>query len=325
MEIEGGSGSTICFQVSEEEAGQRLDQVLSTRGLPHTRSQVKRHLDAGAASVNGEVARPSRRLRAGDEVAYCPLPPEPELALPETIPLCILFEDEQVIVLDKPPGMVVHPAAGHSGGTLVNALLGHGAELSLGSGGPSRSGIVHRLDRFTSGVMVTCKTEQAHALLAEQFARHTVERRYLALVSGIITQNDGTFDTLHGRHPVDRKRFSSRVARGRRAVTHYRVVQRLHGATLVEARLETGRTHQVRVHFADGGFPVLGDPLYGRLPKQEPERQVARELGRQALHARLLAFTHPTTGERLSFSTAPPPDMQRALAALGGTPWPREV
>ncbi len=300
--------------VAEQEAGMRLDRFLVLRSLPHSRSQMKRMIEGQACLVNGEAARPARRLKAADTVCFTPPPPAPQEALPEQIPLSVLFEDASVIVVDKPAGMVVHPAAGHAGGTLVNALLGH-CPLAPG-GDPFRPGIVHRLDKLTSGVMVASKTEQATESLARQFAAHSVERRYWTVVEGHLAQPQGCFETLHGRRPNDRLRFSSRVQRGRRAVTHYRVLRPLRGATLVEARLETGRTHQVRVHFADVGHPVLGDPLYGRPPTADPARQAAARLGRQALHARVLAFDHPRSGQRLRYVTPPPPDMQDLIAAL---------
>jgi 23S rRNA pseudouridine1911/1915/1917 synthase len=227
----------------------------------------------------------------------------------------VLYEDEQLIVVDKPAGMVVHPAAGHSSGTLVNALLGHCDNLS-GIGGVLRPGIVHRLDKLTSGVLVASKTDEAHQGLAEQFSVHTVERRYVVVVAGRLAAARGTFDTFHGRHPTDRKRYTSRCDRGRRAVTHYEVRQPLRGASLVQATLETGRTHQVRVHFADAGHPVLGDPVYGRPPGHPEARRQGRALGRQALHAQVLGFVHPVTGQRLRFASPPPPDMQVVISAL---------
>jgi 23S rRNA pseudouridine1911/1915/1917 synthase len=279
-----------------------------------SRSQVKRLLDQGHCTVNDQVCRPAKRLKANDRVIITVPPPEPDQALPEAIDLAVLYEDEQVIVVDKPPGMVVHPASGHRRGTLVNALLSHCSGLS-GIGGKLRPGIVHRLDKLTSGVMVASKTDEAHISLAEQFARHDVERRYLTVVAGKLA-GSGTFDTRHGRHPKDRKRFSGRVERGRRAVTHYRVLAFLRGASLVEATLETGRTHQVRVHFAEAGHAVLGDPIYGRPPRDRVARDRANELGRQALHARVLGFIHPKTGQPLRFASPPPPDMQRLIAAL---------
>jgi 23S rRNA pseudouridine1911/1915/1917 synthase len=303
------------FVVAESEAGSRLDHYLVARELRRSRSQLKRLIDRGLCSVNEAVARPAKCLRAGDRVALLIPPAEPDEALPEAIALCVLYEDPHLIVVDKPAGMVVHPAVGHRQGTLVNALLGHCRVLS-GVGGTLRPGIVHRLDKLTSGVLVASKTDEAHLGLAAQFAKHSVERRYHAVVSGALPAAAGTFDTAYRRHPTDRKRFTSRGKEGRRAVTHYRVLEPLRGATLVEARLETGRTHQVRVHFADAGHPVLGDPMYGRPPRDPEARQQATRLARQALHAHALGFDHPITGERLRFATPMPPDMQQLMAAL---------
>jgi 23S rRNA pseudouridine1911/1915/1917 synthase len=303
------------FVVADAEGGQRLDQYLAARELPHSRSQIKKHLDARCCQVNERPARPSTRLQPGDTVAYAPPPLRPASVQPEDIALSVLFEDEHVIVVDKPAGMVVHPSPGHDRGTLVAALLARCGDLS-GVGDELRPGIVHRLDKLTSGVMVATKNDAAHQALAAQFKAHSIERRYLALVAGYLDSSSGSFRTLHGRHPTDRKRFTSRCERGRQAVTHYRVVARLRGASLVEARLETGRTHQVRVHFADHGHALLGDPMYGRLPADGAAREVARTLGRQALHAQLLGFDHPHTGRPLRFMSPPPPDMQGAIDAL---------
>jgi len=265
--------------------------------------------------VNGEPAKPSRKLRGGDQVRWEPAVPEPDAsAEPEDIPIGVLYEDAHLVVVDKPAGLCVHPSPGHRQGTLVNALLHHVGSLS-GVGGRLRPGIVHRLDKDTSGVMVATKDDAAHQGLGEQFRAHTVERRYLALVRGAIAQS-GVHRTLHGRDPRHRLRFSARVRRGKPAVTHWLAVERLQGATLVEARLETGRTHQVRVHMADLGHPVLGDRLYGGVTGDERVCEVARELGRQALHAAKLAFAHPVTGERMSFESPLPDDIRRAIVRL---------
>jgi len=241
--------------------------------------------------------------------------PQPSQVEAEDIPLNVLFEDDELIVVDKPAGMVVHPAPGHRYGTLVGALL-HYCETLSGVGGELRPGIVHRLDKLTSGVMVASKTDAAHHGLAAQFAAHTIERRYLALIVGRPAKASGTFDTFHGRHPTDRKRYSSKVERGRRAVTHYRQIEALGAATLMEAQLETGRTHQVRVHFADAGHGLLGDPVYGRAGRDPDLRRIGQALDRQALHARILAFDHPCSGERLRFVTPPPADFMQAVEAL---------
>ena len=265
--------------------------------------------------VNGQPAKPSRKLRAGDEVRYVPAPAEPDpSALPEDIPVPLLFEDAHLVVVDKPAGLCVHPSPGHRAGTLVNALL-HQVGSLAGVGGRLRPGIVHRLDKDTSGVMVATKDDAAHEGLSRQFRAHTIERRYLALVRGAIAAK-GEHRTLYGRDPRHRLRFSARVRVGKPAVTHWRVVERLAGASLVEARLETGRTHQVRVHLADLGHPVLGDRLYGGVAGDERIREVARALGRQALHAARLGFLHPVTGAHMSFESPLPEDMRRAIESL---------
>ena len=298
--------------MDEEGAGQRVDVYLAAR-TDITRSQIRKHIEAGGVTVDGEVVRPRRQLRAGEQVDYAPPPPEPDTTEPEDIPLTIVYEDEHLVVVDKPAGLVVHPAAGHATGTLVNALLHHCGALSS-VGGRKRPGIVHRLDKDTSGVMVASKTDAAHLGLAALFAEHDLERAYVALTVGAPPKAEGTFDTLHGRHPIHRKRFTTRVRDGKRAVTHYRVLERLGDLCRVEATLETGRTHQVRVHLAEHGAPLLGDPIYGRAPKDPLLRRLGQILGRQALHAAVLGFVHPVTGAPLRFETPLPPDMEAVLA-----------
>lgn len=312
-----GLAERFTFVVEAAHVGERFDQFLTQQHLPVSRTQIKRYLDENHGFINEKPAKPATRLKVGDVVAFTLPEPVSSDLVPETISLTILFEDDDLIVVDKPAGMVVHPAPGHAQGTLVNALLAHCGDLAH-VGGELRPGIVHRLDKLTSGVLVISKSDRAHWHLAEQFKEHSVERRYIAIVSGRLKQQSGTFDTLHGRHPVDRKRFSSRQTKGRRAVTHYRVLEWFEGATLVEARLETGRTHQVRVHFCDHGHAVLGDPLYGRAPGNPLAREVAKTLGRQALHAQVLAFNHPVTQSRLRFESALPHDMQLAIRILRG-------
>jgi 23S rRNA pseudouridine1911/1915/1917 synthase len=305
----------VVFLVGPAEAGVRLDQFLAARGLPHTRSQLKRRIEEGEVRVNGEPCKPSRKLRAGEQVAFAPPPPRPAALVAEDIPLAVLYEDEHLIVIDKPAGLVVHPAAGHGAGTLVNALLHHCHDLA-GIGHELRPGIVHRLDKETTGVLVAAKDEPTLTGLQVQFKQHTVQRAYVVLVEGAMAAASGRYATCYGRDPRHRKRFTTRVAAGKAAVTNWRVLERLHGATLLEARLETGRTHQIRVHCREHGHPVIGDPVYGR-PAPDPRvREVARALGRQALHARLLGFVHPVTGAELRFETPVPDDMQAAIAAL---------
>ena len=302
------------FKVVEEGVGQRVDVYLAER-TDASRSQLRRHVDAGAVLVDGERIKPKRTLRFGETVTYEPPPPAPDKAIAQQMPLEILYEDAELIVVNKPAGLVVHPGPGHPDGTLVNGLLAHCGALSS-VGGRQRPGIVHRLDKDTSGVMVASKTDRAHHHLADQFSEHTVERCYEAITSGSLGADRGTFDTFHGRHPVHRKKFTSRVDRGRRAVTHYTVRERLAGLTVVEARLETGRTHQVRVHLAEHGAPILGDPVYGRAPGVERLRSLAHALGRQALHAAVLGLDHPTEGKRLVWRAPMPQDMADVLAAV---------
>lgn len=299
--------------LSEEDAGERIDRVLARRCPQFSRSALQRWIEQGRVEQAGEVVSRKTKAQAGAEVSIEPLPPEAMSAEPQDIPLDILFEDEHLVVLDKPAGLVVHPAPGHPDGTLVNALLHH-AEVE-GGGDPLRPGIVHRLDKDTSGVMMVAKTPTAHERLVDMFQAHRLERAYLAIARGR-TPATTTYDTFHARHPGDRKRFTSKADRGKRAVTHLEAIELLHASTLVRCRLETGRTHQIRVHLADHGHPVLGDPLYGGATRDPLLREVGQALGRQALHAALLSFEHPITGESMRFETEPPGDFASALEAL---------
>lgn len=299
--------------LSEEDAGERIDRVLARRCPQFSRSVLQRWIEQGRVEQAGEVVSRKTKAQAGAEVSIEPLPPEAMSAEPQDIPLDILFEDEHLVVLDKPAGLVVHPAPGHPDGTLVNALLHH-AEVE-GGGDPLRPGIVHRLDKDTSGVMMVAKTPTAHERLVDMFQAHRLERAYLAIARGR-TPATTTYDTFHARHPGDRKRFTSKAGRGKRAVTHLETIELLHASTLVRCRLETGRTHQIRVHLADHGHPVLGDPLYGGATRDPLLREVGQALGRQALHAALLSFEHPITGESMRFETEPPGDFASALEAL---------
>jgi 23S rRNA pseudouridine1911/1915/1917 synthase len=298
-------------RVPPELAGQRLDAALAKLEPSLSRAQVRRLIDAGEVTVSGAVVKPAHRLRAGEEIAGRVPEPQPTKVGAEELPLAILFEDGDVVVIDKPAGLVVHPAPGHSGGTLVNALLHHCRDLS-GVGGELRPGIVHRLDKDTSGVLVVAKNDAAHRALAAQFKAHSVLREYLALVRGTPRAQSGTIEAAIGRHPTDRKRMSTKTRRGRAALTHYLVEERLRGASLLRVRLGTGRTHQVRVHLSSIGLAILGDPVYGG------GRAQGAELGlqRQALHAAVLGFTHPRSGDALRFESPLPADLARALEAL---------
>ena len=276
---------------------------------------MQRLLDDGHVQVNGVASsKASYRVQAGDRFEVT-LPEPVSLDLePAHIPLEVLFEDQHMVVVVKPAGMVVHPGPGHERDTLVNALLGRVDDLS-GIGGALRPGIVHRLDRDTSGVLVVAKDDITHRGLSEQLSAHTVERIYIALVAhlrGPGLQASGTFDTLHGRHPNDRKRFTTTVTRGRQAVTHYKVLERFEReATKVECRLDTGRTHQIRVHFSEHGCPIIGDRPYGGRAMKS-----VTLIERQALHARTLGFVHPVSGEELRFEAAIPEDFKHAEETL---------
>jgi 23S rRNA pseudouridine1911/1915/1917 synthase len=306
----------------------RLDAVITAALTEVSRAQVQRLIEDGRVQLNSAaVTKAGAKVRAGDVIEVSVPPPVPLEVLPEPIPLAVMYEDAELIVIDKPAGLVVHPAAGHTTGTLVNALLHHCTDLS-GIGGVMRPGIVHRLDKDTSGVMVATKTDRAHAALTAAFAEKSagvqspagIERSYLAITSPAPPHGRGALRTQYGRHPTQRKKFSSKVAAGKHAVTHWEIVEKLHEAALVRFVLETGRTHQIRVHASDAGWALIGDPVYGHKPRDERIAEVARALGRQALHAAVLAFTHPATGERLRFEAPLPPDLQAALAALRAKP-----
>jgi 23S rRNA pseudouridine1911/1915/1917 synthase len=303
------------WTVRPNEGGKRLDHYLVERGLPRSRTFLKKMIDEGAITLNGRRAKAGAKVRPGDRIEAMVPAPRPIDVRPEPIPLEILFEDSHLLVLNKAPGIVVHPAPGHSSGTLVNALLHHCHDLA-GIGGRERPGIVHRLDKDTSGVMVVAKTDAAHRGLARQFKNHTIDRVYLALVLGALQRQTGRIDLAIGRDRVDRKRISPRTARPRQAVSLYQVVERLPGATLVTVRPQTGRTHQIRVHLASIGHPVLGDAAYGsRKGMQLGEQRVPRQM----LHALRLGFIHPHSCEALTFEAAPPADMRMILQSLGST------
>lgn len=277
----------------------RLDRFLAERFSSHSRARIQEGIKAGCVLRNGRRCRPSEAVRAGDVIRWSE-PPPAEIgagAAPEAIPLDILYEDEHLIVLDKPAGLVVHPGAGNRRGTLVSALLHHGSGLSR-TGGMERPGIVHRLDKETSGCLVVAKTDAAHHRLARQFASREVAKTYLALVRGVPRHSSGTVDAPLARHAVQRKKMAvAEAGRGRPAVTEYRVLSSHAGLSLIECRPQTGRTHQIRVHLKHLGCPVVGDPLYGRRENHS----------RHMLHAWKLSFVHPATGQRLDFEAPPPP------------------
>jgi len=313
---------TIRLQVAPGKAPERLDRFLADALSDFSRAQIRKLIDDGCIEVDGARVKAGLKLKGGEEVLVRPPEPEPIVAEPEDIPLNVLYEDGDIIVIDKPAGMVVHPAPGHASGTLVNALLYHCRDLA-GIGGELRPGIVHRLDKDTSGVMVATKNDRAHQVLAAQFKEHSIRRRYLALVHGHVQNDSGVVDRAIGRHPVDRKRMSGHARHGRRAVTRWQVLRRFDRdrLTLVELALETGRTHQIRVHFSEMNLPLAGDPVYGQ-PRRaraigDPRlRRMIEGLGRQALHARLLAFRHPGTGELMEFVSPVPEDFGRILDYL---------
>ncbi len=309
-------GSIIEARIDEGSAGVRLDRALADAIPTLSRERIKALIGEGAVSSGGAVVSDvSRKVRAGDAFAVSVPDATPATNAAQPIPLVVAYEDEHLIVVDKPAGLVVHPAAGNLDGTLVNALLHHCAGQLSGIGGVARPGIVHRIDKDTSGLMVAAKTDRAHESLARQFAAHTIDRRYRAIVGGLPHPADGTIDAPLARSATNRKKIAI-VAGGKRAVTHYRTLEPLRGAALVECRLETGRTHQIRVHFASIGHALLGDPAYGR-PRGGLDRTL-RQLGfhRQALHAALLGFEHPATGVYLAWESTWPDDMQELFSHL---------
>ena len=317
---------------AENQAGQRLDRFLADAQSDMSRSRLRQLIDAGAVTRGGETIRdPNHRVKPGETYTILVPPPVPAAPLGQDIPLAVVYEDADLIVIDKPAGLVVHPAAGNPDGTLVNALIAHcGASLS-GVGGVARPGIVHRLDKDTSGLLIAAKNERAMKSLAKQFANHTIERAYHAVVWGSPRLGDGMIETQIGRNPFDRKRMGVLRAGGKEARTRYRVIERFGSATrplasLIECRLETGRTHQIRVHLTHLGHPLIGDASYGR-SRQAPRAKTPEEAAayeaianflRQALHAYLLGFQHPSLHKTLRFESKWPADLSGLIAALQG-------
>jgi 23S rRNA pseudouridine1911/1915/1917 synthase len=298
----------VVLTVPENVAGQRLDQALARLLAHHSRSRLQGWVKEGRLRIDGEVVRdPGKKLKGGENLVLLPLPgPELVAQRPEAIPLTIVFEDAALLVIDKPAGLVAHPGNGNWSGTLLNALLHHDPRLRK----VPRAGIVHRLDKGTSGLLVIARTLTAQTDLVHQLGARSVRREYLAVVTGEITR-DGTIDAPVGRHPTQRIKMAI-TPRGKPAITHYRILERYRGATLIACRLETGRTHQIRVHMASLGHPLLGDPVYGRPATTLPA------FPRQALHATRLGLAHPECGTPMSWESPLPADMAALLASLRG-------
>ncbi len=296
-------------------AGQRLDQALAVIFSEITRSQLQQWIEAGRVQLNGHVPRKRDTVRVGDKVEILVPPPAAAVWEAQAIPLQIVYEDADILIINKPPGLVVHPGAGNPKGTLLNALINHAPKLAA----LPRAGIVHRLDKDTSGLMVVAKTEHARQNLIEQLQEHSVEREYLTIVNGVMVAG-GTIEAPIGRHRTHRTRMTVSV-HGKPAVSHYRVIKKYRAHTLVQVRLESGRTHQIRVHMAHLHYPVVGDPVYGgrlKIPSGASEllKQILRDFRRQALHALKLSLIHPGTGKRVQWATLVPRDMSNLMEAL---------
>ncbi len=316
----------VTLALGEDALGRRLDRVLvgALRDAGHvlSRNALRASFDAGEVTEEGRALKPSLEVTRPMLVAVVLRPPAPLSAVPEPVPLSILHEDEDVLVIDKPAGIVVHPSVGHPHGTLVNGVLHH---LGVGSAGlpvlpgndATRPGVVHRLDRDTSGAMVFTKTRRAAASLAAQFQAHSIERRYVGVLGGVPSFDARTVDTPHNRDPAERKRFAPvEGGSSRRAITHVTVVERMPGAAVAHFTLETGRTHQIRMHARYFGCPIFGDALYGKPPKEPSRRRLWTELGRHALHAELLGFEHPRTRQPVRFVSPLAPELQALLEGL---------
>ncbi|MDE5803916.1 MAG: RluA family pseudouridine synthase [Lachnospiraceae bacterium] len=297
------------FTIEEDMEGLRIDKCISTAFDSLSRSYIQKIIKEEAVMVNGSPVKSSYKVKVSDEVAFSvPEAVEPDI-LPENIPLDILYEDADVIVVNKPKGMVVHPAAGHYSKTLVNALLYHCHDSLSGINGCLRPGIVHRIDKDTTGSLLVCKTDAAHKAIARQLKKHSITRCYRAICHGVLPKDKGTIDRPIGRSPADRKKMAVLAEGGKRAVTHYRVLQRFDNYTYIECTLETGRTHQIRVHMASIGYPILGDPLYSRLSSPF-------KLEGQTLHAKTLGFIQPRTKEYIEVDAPLPQYFQHLLEIL---------
>ena len=295
--------------ITEELAGDRIDKFLSEQCEELSRSFIQKLLKSGEVFVGQKPVKASYKVSEGDVITFeVPEAVEPEIVA-EDIPLDIVYEDHDVILVNKPKGMVVHPAAGHYSGTLVNALMFNCKDDLSGINGVLRPGIVHRIDMDTTGVLIACKNDLAHNSIAEQLKEHSITRRYQAIVHGVLKQDEGTVDAPIGRHPQDRKKMCINQQNGKHAVTHYKVLKRFDKFTHIECRLETGRTHQIRVHMASLGHPLLGDAVYG--PAKSPHK-----LQGQTLHAGILGFVHPRTGEYMEYSAPLPEYFERLLNIL---------
>lgn len=288
------------INLTARNSGERIDRFLSKDLENLSRSYLQKLLKDGDIIVNGKVVKANYKVSQGDEIQVSIPEPETPDILPENIPLDILYEDDDILVVNKPKGMVVHPAPGHYSHTLVNAVMYHCGERLSGINGVLRPGIVHRIDMDTTGSLLICKNDHAHQILAEELKEHSITRRYHAIVHGNIKEDTGTVNAPIGRHPVDRKKMSTKAPNGRHAVTHYKVLERFGDYTYIECELETGRTHQIRVHMSSISHPILGDTVYG--PAKCPYK-----LQGQTLHAKILGITHPTTGEYMEFD-APLPE-----------------
>ena len=312
----------FAFTVGHGDHGKRLDLFLTEHLSGQSRSQIQRYIREGFILLNASTAKGGMRVREQDLIEGQVQTPQASEVTPEELPVTFIYEDEHIVVVDKPPGMAVHPAGKLTSGTLVNALLFHVRDLQ-GVGGVLRPGIVHRLDKGTSGVMVVAKNDLAHDALVQQFKGREVRKIYLALAYGRMEREEGTITAPMGRHPIDRKRFSLRTRQPKEALTEWRVQERFEGVTFMQISPKTGRTHQIRVHMSAIGHPLVGDPLYtkkrwlDRIEDLSLQERI-KSLGRQALHASLLVFRHPATGERMEFTAPMSDDMEQILEVLRG-------